>query len=72
MDDVSIKQKNISFYFSNLKRNSSDGLQEGKIEAFTSINNKREKKADVVRLGESTNYTINKYFQFSKDESCIY
>jgi hypothetical protein len=71
MDDVTIKQKNISFYFSNLKRNSSDGIQDGKIEAFTSIHNKREKKADTVRLGDSTNYTINKYFQFSKDESCL-
>jgi hypothetical protein len=70
MDEATTKQKNISSYFSNLKRNSSDFTAENKLETFTSLNNKREKK-EIVRLGDSSNYTINKYFQFSKEESCL-
>lgn len=75
MDEV--KQKNISNYFSNLKRNSSmmfDGGVTGSARCNSSNNNfKRDKKSEIVRLGEFSNYTINKFFNFSasKDESCI-
>jgi hypothetical protein len=74
------KQKNISSYFSNLKRNSSssectgDGIKDhwggsGVLNSFPSY--KRDKKSEIVKIGDLSNYTINKFFNFTRDESCI-
>lgn len=77
------KQKNISNYFSNLKRSSSgieylvDGAAKETLEysSFYLINSfpnfKREKKNEIVKIGESSNYTINKFFNFTREEGCI-
>jgi hypothetical protein len=77
------KQKNISNYFSNLKRSSSgteylgDGVAKDTLgyTPFSLTNSfpnfKREKKNEIVKIGDSSNYTINKFFNFTREEGCI-
>lgn len=76
MEDCKVQQKNISSYFSGTKRTNSDCLTETKpdVNNFSEMSKnpqKRQKKNEVVKIGESVNYTINKFFNFKKEESCI-
>jgi hypothetical protein len=72
MDEA--KQKNISSYFSNSKRNSRDAL-DFKAENHNGIKNsiqvKRDKKNQIIKIGDSDYYTINRFFNFEKDEKSI-
>jgi hypothetical protein len=72
MDEA--KQKNISSYFSNSKRNTTDALDfktENLMGLKNSVQVKRDKKNQIIKIGDSAYYTINRFFNFEKDEKSI-
>jgi hypothetical protein len=65
---MNVEQKNISVYFTNLKRTR---LEELNTDTKQVVHGRGKKQADKVKLGDNVNYTIQNFFKFSKEEDCI-
>jgi hypothetical protein len=67
---MNVEQKNISVYFSNLKRTKLEDFGNSK-EVKIRSQKKDKKNIEKVKIDSLNNYTIQKFFKFSPDEQSI-
>jgi hypothetical protein len=67
---MNVEQKNISVYFSNLKRTKLEELNSTKDSKIKS-QKKDKKNIEKVKIDNLNNYTIQKFFKFNPEDQCI-